>query len=367
MARATEATQYAPDVASPPGETLIDVLDDRHMTQAELAERTGRPLKTINEIVKGKAAITPQTAIQLERVLGIPAHFWLNREARYREHVARIQTDQELDDQADWLDELPVREMQRFGWIDQVRTRRARVAACLSFFGVASVVAWRAVCAQQRAKFRRSSAFTHHEGAVAAWLRKGELEAAAIPCAPLDRERFRSALYDVRALTMVNEPAVFVPRLQAICAASGVAVVLVPTPCGTGASGAVRWLRPDRALIQLSMRYLTDDHLWFTFFHEAGHVLLHGKRPVYLDGDGSEGDEEDQANRFAADLLVPPAATARLANIPKTADAVKAFAREIGVAPGIVVGRMQHDGLVPYRTKLNALKVRYAWTMAASG
>lgn len=84
-----ETISYAPDHVSPPGETLAELLESRGMTQAELAARTGRPKQHINEIVAGKAPITQDMAIQLERSLGAPASFWNNREARYREHLAR--------------------------------------------------------------------------------------------------------------------------------------------------------------------------------------------------------------------------------------------------------------------------------------
>lgn len=80
---------YSPNKISAPGVTLFDILEERTMTQADLAQRTGRPLKTINEIIKGKAAITSETAIQLERVLGTPAAFWNQRETNYRAYLAR--------------------------------------------------------------------------------------------------------------------------------------------------------------------------------------------------------------------------------------------------------------------------------------
>ena len=57
---------------------------------AELAESTGRPRKTINEIIAGKAEITAETALQLERVLGIPASFWNNLERNYQESLPLV-------------------------------------------------------------------------------------------------------------------------------------------------------------------------------------------------------------------------------------------------------------------------------------
>src|ERR1035438_10206680 len=99
--------QYVPDVVSPPGETLLELLESRRMSQAELADRTGRPKKTINEIVRGKAAITAETALQFERVLGIPASFWMAREQNYREALARCEELSTLESQSEWLETVP--------------------------------------------------------------------------------------------------------------------------------------------------------------------------------------------------------------------------------------------------------------------
>jgi Zn-dependent peptidase ImmA (M78 family) len=148
-------------------------------------------------------------------------------------------------------------------------------------------------------------------------------------------------------------------------AKSGVAIVFVPELPKSRAYGATRWLNPVKALIQLSLRYKTNDHLWFTFFHEAGHIVLHGKRKTFLEGDGHTGSksQESEADRFACDHLIPLHDYESLVEAkPITSDAVKQFAKRIGIAPGIVVGRLQHDGHLPY-THLNALKVSYRWVV----
>ncbi|MBF0401228.1 MAG: ImmA/IrrE family metallo-endopeptidase [Magnetococcales bacterium] len=117
------------------------------------------------------------------------------------------------------------------------------------------------------------------------------------------------------------------------CAEVGVAVVFVRELPKTGISGATRWLTPDKALIQLSLLYKSDDHLWFTFFHEAGHTLLHGKKDLFLE-DEREKDQkkEDEANQFAADLLVPSGQwTAFKQSFPGTLASVENFAKELGI------------------------------------
>lgn len=356
-------TEYRPTTVSAPGETLLDLLDERGLTQAELARRLDRPIKTVNEIVKGKAAIVPETALQLEQALGVPAEFWLTREARYREWMARQEADEELREQVPWLRDLPLKEMLAFNWVASGTTRAETVRACLSFFGVASVDAWRATYERPLAAFRASSKVKKQPGAVAAWLRQGEREAAGINCQPFDADKFREVLAAIRALTCEPDPDRFVPGLRDLCKDCGVAVVFVPAPKGCPASGATRWLSAEKALIQLSLRYKTNDQLWFTFFHEAGHILLHGKSLVFVEDFGAVGaadEKEREANEFARDTLIPPELATRLPLLAPTMSAARGFAREVGIAPGIVVGRLQKEGLLPW-SYLNEAKVRYKW------
>jgi HTH-type transcriptional regulator / antitoxin HigA len=358
------ANAYAPDHVSLPGETLQEVLDDREMSQADLAERTGRPRKTINEIVKGKAAITPETALQFERVLGIPASFWSSLERNYQDSLARKQEEALLRDNTKWLEQVPVNALEKFGWIEPKSGEVDRVREVLRFFGVASPSEWKKVFALPQASFRHSPSFQSEPGSLAAWLRKGELEAQEIRCERFEATDFQAALKEARALTP-HPPEKFVPRLVAICAAAGVAVAFVRELPKCRAHGATRWISATKALIQLSLRYKTDDHLWFTFFHEAGHLLLHGKRQTFIEADdASRTAEEDEANRFAGDILIPrdaldafqaPAVAQRYSEAR-----VLSFAQQLGIAPGIVVGRLQHEGWLP-RTHLNGLKVRLDW------
>lgn len=349
--------QYQPDVASPPGDTLEELLDERGMSQAELAERTGRSKKLINEIVQGKAPISAETALQLELVLGVPARFWLEREQQYRESLARRDEAASLATMIDWLKQVPVKDMARLGWIERYREPIEQLRAVLRFFGIASPAHWEA----STAAFRKSPAFESDPLAISAWLRQGELEAQQIVCELFDETAFRETLGRIRGLTV--EPVErFQSQLITWCAAAGVAVVFVPELPRTHVSGATRWLSPTQALVQLSMRYKTDDHLWFTFFHEAGHILLHGKRDVFLEGEGADDAKEQEANTFAANSLIPPEAWEHfLATKDYRSKAViHAFARELGIAPGIVVGRLQHDDKIPPQN-CNGLKQRFAW------
>jgi len=333
------------------------------MTQSELARRMGRPPKLVTEILKGRARITEETALELERTLGASAGYWLARDAKYREFVERERLRRELADHKDWLASFPIVEMAKRGWIERDNAPEALAERVLSFFGVASIRVWKQTYSDPLAAFRASPAFKAHAPAVAAWLRCGELEATDIDCEAYDEAKFRRTLNELRELTTEPNPEVFLPKLQSLCAAAGVAVVLVRALPGCPMSGATRWIGPSKALLILSARYRSDDQLWFSFFHEAGHILLHKKKMLFLEAraisDRVRSKEEDEANRFAADHIIPRAYLPQLALL-QTPQEVAQLAGTLGVAPGLIVGRMQHDGLIGF-DRLNSLKQRYEW------
>lgn len=355
-------TAYSPTEVSPPGETLRELLEERGIPQAELALRMGRPRKTISEIINGKAAITHETALQLELVLGVPASFWSSRERSYRAYLASLEENERLEKEAAWCKHFPIDRMTEFGWIKRPEGKAARVHELFSFFGVVSSDQWNDLYSEVAVAFRTSKKFEVDRYALGAWLRYGLRESQRVETRPFDRAAFESALTAARALTRTG-PEVFVPALRASCAAAGVVVLFVPELPSSRASGATRWATPDKALIQLSLRYKTDDHLWFTFFHEAAHILLHGKKLIFIESPGAnEVEEEAQANSWASNWLIPPDEYAGFIERDLFSEgSIRQFAKRIGIAAGIVVGRLQHDGLLKHN-QLNHLKVRFAWT-----
>ena len=349
--------EYQPVSVLPPGATLIETLHAIGMTQAELARRANRPVKTVNEIVQGKAELTADTAIQLERVLGVPASLWQSLERNYRESLARARDRRDLKKDAGRLRDFPVAAMEKLGWIPRSRDKVEKLSNVLAFFGVANV---EALELRADARFRASHAFQANRFAVGAWLRKGHLGAQKIECAPWDAFRFEKTLAEAKDLT-ATMPDDFAARVTRICAHAGVAVVYVPELPGTHLWGATRWVG-ERAIIQLSLRYRREDHFWLTFFHEAGHVLLHGKKDLFIESGNGAGDaKEHDANRFASEILAPSAELHdHFGKGAISRASVQRFASRTGVSPGIIVGRLQHEGLLP-RTHLNGLVRRLSW------
>ena len=358
-------SQFIPDYAVPPGETLLETLQTVGMSQAELADRTGRPKKTVNEIIKGTAAITPETALQLERVLGVPASIWNNLERNYQETLARINEQKRLQKHVSWLEKFPMTMLIRNGWIKDSKDNILQLKEVLNFFGVASPEQWSARWLDAQVSFRKSAVFTSDPYAVAPWLRMGELIAQKTECRPYAATKFRNTLSEIRKFT--TQPSeVFQPEIIRLCAECGVAVVFVPELPKIRACGATWWLNPGKAVIQLSLRYKSDDQLWFSFFHEAGHIILHGKKEIFIEGDNMASDKEKEADSFASDILIPPKKYKQFIQAGKwSKDAIRDFASELGIAPGIVVGRLQHAGTMPY-SHCNDLKRRFEWHNAAA-
>lgn len=345
----------------PPGELLAEELAAAGLSQAQLAMRMGRPPQAINEIVKGRKSITPETAVELERVLGVPAHFWLNLETTFRLALARQAEQREIAAQEQRLNDFPIAAMERLGWIPHEPTRSAKARALLKFFGVASFE----LLTNTVIGLRVTAAKRLSPEALAVWLRQAEIEGTTVQCAPFATAAFERSLNAARALTLYD-PQQFIPELRDICASAGVAVVFVPEIPRSCANGAARWLGANKALIALSLRYRTNDHLWFSFFHEAAHILRHRQRKSFIDGTGEAIDahEEAEANAYARDLLTPSNAWSEFVQQGDySAAAVRAFSSSIDIHPAIVCGRLEHDGLVQHG-RLHHLKMKLEWTPA---
>lgn len=342
---------YEPDYAVPPGETLRELLEQKGISQADLALRTGLAKKTISQIMTGDAPITLDTANKFELALGVPSRFWNNRELLFREAISRQEASERFAADVAWLKEVPCKELAERGFVAACAEKAEMVRRLLRFFGVSSVDAWQETFLKPAAQFRGGSVAKKHPGEVAAWLRMGEILAEKIECKPFDSQNFKNALREIRKL--LDQPArVWYPAMMKLCAEAGVAVVFVKEIPGASVSGATHWANKDKPILQLSLKYKRVDQVLFSFFHEAAHILKHGKKLVFVDGpleDRDKDELEEEADRFAADVLIPPRFAFEIARMSRGCSQVEvvSLARRAQVDPCVIVGRLRHEGLNP--------------------
>ncbi len=359
---------FEPDWISPPGDSIRDAAEERGWTQDELAQRLGYSAKHMRQLISGNVALTHDTALRLSHVIGSTVNFWLAREADYQRHFARLEAQRKHAEWAPWLERLPVKALMDAGTLPKMRqdakNKPKLVEACLRFFGVASPDDWQAhYGGSLQHQFRRNRSSEADLGAISAWLRLGEQQAEQAHGPDYQRATFLEALRTLRGLTC-EPPEVFAPQMRERLTQAGVVLVLVPSLPKARVSGVARWLN-GRPVIQLSLYGKSNDRFWFSFFHEAAHILLHAdsreaRKSIFLDDLETASDpnnlQEQQADAWASEWLIPPEHTAELAQL-HSKESVLAFAQRLGIHPGIVVGRLQHDEVIPLDW-MNGLKAR---------
>ena len=344
--------QYFPQSRPHPGETLAEKLEEMAMSPKEFALRIGKPEKTITAILKGDSSITLDMATLFEHATKIPAHFWMNCQRNYDEYAARAKRQAIIEQSVAWAKKFPLAEMIKRGWLPQAKTMQDKTIAMLGFFGFSSYSAWEDYYFNQQLKvaFRISLASTAEPYAVSAWLRQGELQAAALRSKAYSEKNFKEALPEVKKI-MAKHPANFYSQLQGICLEVGVKVVHTPSLPKAPICGSTRWLN-DTPLIQLTGRYKRNDSFWFTFFHEAGHILLHGKKDIFLEEfeyPAKDKAKEAEADGFAVKWTLSAEEEAKiLEKDPLNEDDIRKFAKQFNTHPAMIIGRLQRRRLISY-------------------
>lgn len=355
------AVEFLPDWVSCPGATIRDLLADRRASIDDLAKWTDQSPLQAEKLASGLAPITDALAAKLAGTLGSTKEFWLRRQALYQADLDRLFSDEQV---SRWLSEVPIGTLAEWGRLSRGASKKTQFLECLAFFDTPNVSAWRTKTERllTATSYRWSVAGSVEPASVAAWLRQGELLASSMRLGKWSADGFRDALQNARKLTKCHRPEEFLPQLQGLCAAAGVAVVVLRTPPKCPANGATKALADAKSLILLSGRYRTDDQFWFTFFHEAGHIVLHQNQSLIVEGPGASNLDhlEREANDFAENILVPSPRREEMLRLPLNRFAIARFAKSIGVSTGIVVGQLQHAQRVPHH-HFNDLKRKYDW------
>lgn len=348
------------ELLSPPGDTIQETIDTIGMSQAELAERIGRPKEKLNALIKGNEPLTLKTAILLERVLGIPASFWMERERQYQLELSKIEQQEFLLKCIEWVQQFPVPALKKMGWLPDTSNKAELSDSMLKFFSVASPDQWNTIYLSGtiNAAFKISLANIQSPHAISAWLRIGELKSKQLELPEFNKPLFVNALNDIKKL-VITHPDNFLKLLQEICTRSGVAVLYTPCLPNAPVAGAT-WWKSNNPIIQLSGRYKTNDSFWFAFYHEAGHILKHGKKEVFLEnlkGSPIDTDKEKDADEFAQKQLFPLSALNRLkGKNPLRKEDIIHYASMFETHPAVIVGQLQHFNVINH-AQFNFFKI----------
>jgi Zn-dependent peptidase ImmA (M78 family)/plasmid maintenance system antidote protein VapI len=322
------------------------------MSRKEFALRTGKPEKTIIAVLKEESSLTPEMAILFENVTQIPAQFWINKQARYNEYIARKKYEESISQAAEWAKQFPYSEMAKYKWVVPTRNTEEKTINLLNYFGVASHSAWEKLYVETELKVAAYTSLkqSHQPHAISAWLRQGELQVKQIKAPAFDVKKLKSKISVMRQL-MVEQPADFFKQLQELCLNAGVVLLFTPKLPKVPLSGSTRWLN-NTPLIQLTARYKRNDSFWFTFFHELGHIILHGKKYISLeniDFAAADPEKEKEAHQFAVELtFTNDQEKELLENKTVTESEIIKYAEKFNTHPAMIIGRLQHDRLIPY-------------------
>ena len=337
-------------IAVPPGATVKEQLDDRGMTQKEFAARMDMSQKHVSKLINGEVQLTPDTARKLELVLGVPASFWSNLEAHYRDQLAKAAAENEMDEDIALSKQFPYREMMRLGWLPETRKPTERVTYLRQFFEVVrlSLVGEGLVpCVAYRRKADGADA------ALWAWAQRAKVEARDADVGPINIGLLEEKLPEIRSMT-TRDPSEFCPELVRQLAECGIAIVFLPHLSGTGVHGAT-FYDGRKIVCAMTVRGKDADKFWFSLFHELGHIVC-GHLSA---SQGTTERQEQEADAFSRDWLIPAEEIARFEMEGDfTKQNVLQFSKEVGIAPGIVVGRLQNDRRLRY-DQLSGLKEKY--------
>lgn len=339
-------------IAVPPGATIREQLENREMSQKEFALRMGMSEKHISHLINGKVELTSDVALRLESVLGLPAKFWNSMEAMYREKLSRVEAELVMEKDAEIALQFPYAKLVSFGWVPATRKVNEKVVNLRSFFEVAKL----GLLDNLRIPgivYRINGENDKSDYALAAWAQKARREARKQKVSEINIEKLKKNIPEIRQLTILD-PAEFCKRLYDILSGCGIAIVFLPHIDGSFLHGA-SFTDGNHIVLGLTVRGRDADRFWFSLFHELYHII-----DGHINSMEPTTDEQEQAaDIYARDVLIRPdvyRAFVQASNYSKAE--IVAFAKDINIAPGIVLGRLQKENFVPYN-RLHELKVQY--------
>lgn len=359
----SKVKEYKDILAFHPGYYLEDIIEDMQISQAEFATRMGTTTKTLSKLINGKANISNDLAKKLSLMMGTSVEVWQNLQNTYDKKLIEIAEEKDFDEQEEIVKQIDYEYFVKIGDLPVTREQRSKIANLCRYFKVADL---RIMSEPDFLVNYRTGVSTYTQKNLInskAWVQTALNVSADIKTKPYDAKKLKAALPEIRSMT-ISEPEVFMPRMTKIFADCGVAFVLLPPLKNAGINGAVKWVSDDRVVLAMNNRGIDADKFWFSLFHEIKHVLQQKIKFVFVsesaeDLKNTDSILEKEADKFASDYLIPQAELKKFAASKYTSDKdIVAFANSLGIHPGIVAGRLQHEGTIP-QNRCSKLKEKY--------
>jgi HTH-type transcriptional regulator/antitoxin HigA len=345
-----------PAIIAPPGEIISDELEARGWTQKDLAEIMGRPEQAINEIINGKKQITYETADQLGQAFGTSAEVWLNLELDYQLWLAqRSQRFKDISRKSRLYSIAPVPELKRIGWIRNTNDVDLLESDICSLLGLASPNENPTV----KVDFRQSQHGYPEVTSQIVWVKRVEQIVRGQRVRKFDQNRFADSIPEILKLSGSDED---LPRVPEYLLKLGIRFAIVPHLSRTLTDGAAFWMNGN-PVVALTLRYDRIDSFWFSLMHELAHLAAGGNGgfvDTIYDRKTESVGKESKADKLARNWLLDPRAYKSFVESVGpffSKKEIVQFAQAQERHPGIVVGRLQSDGLVSF-THHRALLVK---------
>ena len=285
------------DIAIPPGATLKEVLQDRHMTQKEFATRMDMSEKHISKLINGEVQLTQAVALRLETVLGVPAYYWNGLEALYREKIERIQARAEKKTDLALVRKFPDTEIVDFGWVPPAETPEEKADHLHRYFGMVSLSLLgnrqlSHIACHQLNPSRKDDL------AILAWAQQARILARDIETKPFNHQKLETKLPKLRRLPSDITSAV-IDEIRELLAGCGIALVLLP-PRELSHLHGITLFAEGKIIVGLCEEPSSMKNFRSDLFHELAHVML-----GHLDlPNGTTAKDERDADKWAKAMMV---------------------------------------------------------------
>lgn len=336
--------EYNDTIAFHPGYYIKEIVDESGLTQEDFAKRLDTTPKNLSLLIRGEQRLSIDIAMKLARMIGTNVSYWLNLQNSYDALITEFKSDAELAIERKVFENLDYKYFRdNFGLPNLPRKIDEQIKEVRNFLNVATLKVF--TKRDMAVSFRSST----EELTVANIIKANTMvqiatnKALRVNAQKFNKHKFEDAVK--YALTLTKNHNEFYPLLYKSFLEAGVIFIILPNLSGSKINGATKKIG-DSIMLMVNDRRLNADSFWFTLFHEIGHII-NGDYGISFEKE--TGAQEELANRYAEDSLIPSQQYQEFKNKNQfDLQSIRFFSNQINRDPGIVLGRLQNDGIIGF-------------------